>query len=374
MEYSENNEFIDFVHNMKNTCVNAFENSEVPFEKVVEKLNVSRQSSYSPVFQVLYVQMETSQLGKQAKYSGLEVSTIPISIGSSQFDLSMYVTIDNDNANLSLEYNTDLFCEETAKQVMSDFQKLLNYILTEPDKKIDYYLDRIDQKRCCMAVCSTFVDETLNESMSLLIKKLVLPCDLIFAPYSQVFQQLMFEDSIMRKNTEGFNIILLRLEDWVQGVSDDFEEIKSLLYKNTEEFIQAVTDGEFCDLSIYLCPHSAKVADNGELALLINTLERRIIKECAGASVYSAAKIANAYCLSDYHDEVGDNEWHIPYSREFFATLGTEIISNVFRKSIYDERSIYLIDVVSMLNSDQNNKGCLNSDIWGKFENEGNIV
>lgn len=366
--------FMEFVQSIRNISVNAFENAEVPFEKVVENLNVSRQNSFSPVFQVLYVQMETSNIAKQAKMSGLEVSSIPVSTGSSQFDLSMYVTVDNENIRISMEYNTDLLLKETVLQMMSDFQDLLHCILKESEKEISYYLNMISSKRFSMAVSSTFESEHLNESVNLWIKKLAMPCDLVFTPYSQVFQQLMFEDSIIRKNQEGINIILLRLEDWIQGVHEDFESIKRMLIQNTDEFIQAVNEAKLSDLSVYLCPYSPKAAGQGKLALLITSLENRIKKECTGASVYFAAKAASEYRLWNYKDEMGDKEWHIPYSREFFAALGTQIMSNVFRKSVHSSETIYLVDAASMQNDVINQKEYFKAEFWQKIENHRNIV
>lgn len=370
----ENKKFMEFVQSIRNTSVNAFENAEVPFEKVVENLNVSRQNSFSPVFQVLYVQMETSNITKQAKMSGLEVSSIAVSTGTSQFDLSMYVTVDNENIRVSIEYNTDLLLKETVKQMMSDFQDLLHCIIKEPEREISYYLNMISSKRFSMAVSSTFESEHLNESVNLWIKKFAMPCDLVFTPYSQVFQQIMFEDSIIRKNQEGINIILLRLEDWIQGIHEDFESIKQMLIQNTDEFIRAVNEAKLSDLSVYLCPYSPKVAGQGKLALLITSLENRIKKECTGASVYSAAKAASKYRLWNYQDEMGDKEWHIPYSREFFAALGTQIMSNVFRKSAHNAETIYLVDAASIQNDVINQKEYFKTEFWEKIENHRNIV
>jgi hypothetical protein len=373
-QIEENKKFMEFVQNIKNTSISAFENGEVPFEKVVENLNISRNTSFSPVFQVLYVQMETSQIAKQVKLSGLEISSIPVSTGSAQFDLSMYVTVDNENINVSMEYNTDLFLKETVLQMMGDFEALLHLILKEPDKEISSYLNTISSKRFTMAVSSTFESEPVSEAMNLWTKKLAMPCDLVFTPYSQVFQQIMFEDSIIRKNQEGINIILLRLEDWIQGIHEDFDKIKGKLIQNTEEFIQAVNEAKLPDLSVYLCPYSSRVAAQGKLVLLIIGLEHRIKEECTGASVYFAAKAASRYSLWNYQDESGDREWHIPYSREFFAALGTFILSNVFRKSVHSAETVYLLDAVSMQKDAAGWQEYFKTEFWDKIENHRNIV
>src|SRR5437016_12874459 len=50
-----------------------------------------------------------------------------------------------------------------------------------------------------------------------------------FAPYNQVFQQLLDPNSIVSRNRYGFNVVLLRLTDWVRredGLTDALKREK----------------------------------------------------------------------------------------------------------------------------------------------------
>ena len=38
-----------------------------------------------------------------------------------------------------------------------------------------------------------------------------------FAPYDQVFQQLLDPDSQLSRNQDGINVVLVRLEGWVRS-------------------------------------------------------------------------------------------------------------------------------------------------------------
>ncbi len=84
------------------------------------------------------------------------------------------------------------------------------------------YLDRIEAKaedeasRTNISIASTFTAEPLEDSFKFWSDYTGISTNIQFAPYNQVFQQLLDPDSIFRKSNEGLNIILLGLEDWVE--------------------------------------------------------------------------------------------------------------------------------------------------------------
>ncbi|WP_346836055.1 condensation domain-containing protein [Paenibacillus polymyxa] len=366
--------FTDFLQNMKELCVQATSHADISFDKVVENLNIPRNSGFSPVFQVLYVQIEVPVLGRETKLKDMEVTSIPVSLGSAQFDISLYLTLDHREIHATLEYNTDLFSKETAQQMVADFDQLLNIALTDPDRSISQIIAEIQRKRLCLTVSSTFTIGTLEESLNFWTKKLALPCDIRFAPYSQVFQQLLLDDSLLKRNAGGFNVLLIRLEDWIQGVKEDIEQIKQLLCRNTDEFIEGIKTSGIQNLLIYICPTSPAVQENGELALLIHTLEHQIRKNCKAFNILSAAKVAESYQLSDYFDKDGDREWHIPYTRDFFAVLGTDMIARIFRESVHRPGNIYLLDFDSQTIEEWEASGGLSDSLLKRIKGDGDII
>jgi FkbH-like protein/FkbM family methyltransferase len=65
-----------------------------------------------------------------------------------------------------------------------------------------------------MVVAATFTAEPIADVLRFWSDTLGLPIRLSFAPYGQVFQQLLAPDSEFRRNREGCNVILLNLADW----------------------------------------------------------------------------------------------------------------------------------------------------------------
>lgn len=81
------------------------------------------------------------------------------------------------------------------------------------------FLDRVgvaDEKRqVSLQIAANFTAEPLEDALKFWGDHFGVPIHLEFAPYNQIYQQLLDTDSAFRKNRDGVNIILLRLEEWI---------------------------------------------------------------------------------------------------------------------------------------------------------------
>ncbi|MBE9040263.1 FkbM family methyltransferase, partial [Oscillatoriales cyanobacterium LEGE 11467] len=65
-----------------------------------------------------------------------------------------------------------------------------------------------------IAVTATFTAEPVEKPLVFWSNELDRPAEIQFAPYNQVFQALLDPGSVLNQNTDGTNLVLLRLEDW----------------------------------------------------------------------------------------------------------------------------------------------------------------
>ena len=70
------------------------------------------------------------------------------------------------------------------------------------------------QSACSIAIVSTFTAEPVEGSLALLLEELGQSALIEFAPYSQVFQQLLDPASLLSANRYGVNVVLVRVLDW----------------------------------------------------------------------------------------------------------------------------------------------------------------
>ena len=65
-----------------------------------------------------------------------------------------------------------------------------------------------------MCIAANFTAEPVEDTLRFWGDYFGLPIRLSFAPYNQIFQQLLDTESLLARNRSGANVILLRLEEW----------------------------------------------------------------------------------------------------------------------------------------------------------------
>ncbi|MHA4842637.1 amino acid adenylation domain-containing protein [Flavitalea antarctica] len=127
--------FIEFLQQVKNTMMEAYENQEVPFEQVVHTVVKERDASRSPLFQVMLVLINTPK-NQQLKLGELEISLEEIESKLSKFDITVFISESEDGLKGLVRYASDLYTEPTIRRMMAHFQNLLATIIQEPTERI----------------------------------------------------------------------------------------------------------------------------------------------------------------------------------------------------------------------------------------------
>ncbi|MFN8578575.1 MAG: amino acid adenylation domain-containing protein [Candidatus Sericytochromatia bacterium] len=124
--------FSDLLKQINQTTIDALSNQDIPFEKIVESLNVDRNTAYTPLFQFMFV-MQNIEF-KAPEFKDLEFKLIDNDNKTSKFDLTL--SIKDNNSTLSIEYRTDLFEKETIERFLNHYENLLESIVKNPNEKI----------------------------------------------------------------------------------------------------------------------------------------------------------------------------------------------------------------------------------------------
>ncbi|MBV1880989.1 MAG: amino acid adenylation domain-containing protein [Pseudomonadales bacterium] len=135
LDMSDDPSFETLLQQVKNTTLQAYSHQELPFERLVDELNVSRVMSHSPLFQTLF-SLTNTHPGQSLELPGITIETLPAETASSKFDLSLNLKEDQGQLKGEWEYNTDLFSEATIARIANHFRSLLKAILQNPAEKI----------------------------------------------------------------------------------------------------------------------------------------------------------------------------------------------------------------------------------------------
>ena len=126
--------YAEFLSEMKEKCLNAYDNQEYPFEELVEAVNVRRDMARNPLFDVMLVLQNNEQL--EFKLNGTESEFVKQESTISKFDLNFDIVETDTGYSIQLEYCTDLFKEESIKAMLAHFICVLEQITTHTDRKI----------------------------------------------------------------------------------------------------------------------------------------------------------------------------------------------------------------------------------------------
>ncbi|MFF2149141.1 amino acid adenylation domain-containing protein [Kitasatospora sp. NPDC058190] len=123
--------FTDFLGEVRRTVLDAFAHQDVPFERVVDELQPVRDTSRSPLFQVLVVLQNTPSV--DLDLPGLAVTDVESESTQAAFDLVLeFAETDSGALHGLLTYNTDLFDPTTAERMADQLGTLLTALAQDP--------------------------------------------------------------------------------------------------------------------------------------------------------------------------------------------------------------------------------------------------
>ena len=188
-----------------------------------------------------------------------------------------------------------------------------------------------------IAVAATFTAEPVEDSLRFWGQELRLPFKIEFAPYNQVFQQLLDPSSGISKNRRGLNVILLRFEDWLRNRNDSDSGCEQHIEKNTRDLVSALksaSERSSTPCLVCICPESPAAAGDANQTRIFRQMEALLLSELGQMSnmhMLQSSAIADTYPVSTYYDPHSDELGHVPYTAEFFTGLGTIIVRKLYR-------------------------------------------
>jgi len=128
--------FIDFLKEVKKRTLDAFENQDYPFEKLVERAAVKRNPGRNPLFDVEFVmQVEHKALAgiPETVIPGLKLKPYELDKKMSNFDLFLFVVELEEGIVLNLQYWTKLFKEESVARFLDHYARITQQVINDPE-------------------------------------------------------------------------------------------------------------------------------------------------------------------------------------------------------------------------------------------------
>lgn len=126
--------FTDYLAEVRQAALEAYEHQDYPFEELVERLGVQRDTSRNPLFDAMLVvqNMEHEEL----LLDGLHIQNADVSRPVSKFDVTLQASEGGGQIHFLFEYAASLFRKETMQRWASHFMTMLEHIVREPETSI----------------------------------------------------------------------------------------------------------------------------------------------------------------------------------------------------------------------------------------------
>lgn len=202
-----------------------------------------------------------------------------------------------------------------------------------------------------LAISATFTAEPIEPMLAFWMHELGLHGMIQFAPYNQVFQQLLEPTSLLTRNKSSqnesaINILLIRLEDWI-GADQTYAQLE----KSVNELlsaIEAASNDDTTPLIICIAPASPARICDPNFASVHHRLESRLREEVPARSTaylipstdflrtdFLCTELDDAdheeanHLNVDYYDAKTDKTGHVPYTDVGFARIASEIVRKI---------------------------------------------
>ncbi len=339
-----NPELRELVARTRETTLAAWAHSDVSLDRLIEELRPERAVGRPPLVQVFFI-LETVP-APAGRGGDLRMAPIEVERPAGPFDLIFYLTESPEGIHGNLVFNAELFERETARRLTESFGAILRQQVESPSVRLSELrltagleaasrAARQRDRRQTIAVAATFTAEPVEEALSFWMEELEIPSTVAFAPYNQVFQQLLDPAGLFAQNDFGVNVVLLRFADWqrYRGGQEIPESAGDRLRRDLHDLILALQSAAARSAVPFLVavgpsPEPAEPV----AAALYDGLATALAEALAGtAGIYFVplGEIQRLYPVDEVFDATADELGHVPYTPGFFAALATLLARKV---------------------------------------------
>ena len=314
---------------------------QAPFLKIHSV--ASARDVSSPVYNVALLLQNFPEM----KFEGDDFSAqfLEQEVETALLDLRLIAQEVSGELRIGCDFKTELFEPQTIVQLLQGYAATLTSLTQEPSRLVSQFeipaklaeqseAARRRERKLPVVIASTFTAEPIEAGLAFWMKQLGLRSEFHFAPYNQVFQQLLDPGSSLAQNREGFNILLVRPTDWqrFEKNADDTtkrERIQVSL-KSLADTLKSKTWS--APVLLCFCPCETRYSEDPTWGEFLERAEFEIASEMSsvtGVHVLSSRDILARYPVEIYEDEYADRIGHIPFTQEFFNAAATMLARRI---------------------------------------------
>ncbi|USB33503.1 non-ribosomal peptide synthetase [Paenibacillus sp. YPG26] len=341
--------FAELLEEVGRRTTEAYTHGGFPYDEMAAALNAVANRSRNPLYDTMLVYHNHAAGSERFEAGGLTFAEYPLERDSSALDVKMDLFPGADGTLRGvIEYDSALFQEATIARMAEHYCRLAALADSGTGTAVDHFelfepeeADELERRRrlndgaasapkrhLAVRVASTFTAEPVAKPLRDWLASFGFAPDVSFAPYNQVFQQLMTDADPEQWPAGGASVVLVRPEDWLAAgieaeaglvrLEDDFERLFTLLGSRSGQGPQLVAVMPF-DRNGPLRGISPEAAEAWHSRL------RTLAAAAPTVHLLDVEDTAVRYRVREIEDPVAFEVGRIPYTEPYFAAVGTEI-------------------------------------------------
>ncbi len=140
--------FDEFLEDVKENALKAYENQDYQFEMLVDQLKLDRDLSRNPLFDVMFALQNANST--RFEMNGLKFMPYEIENKIAKFDLNLNAIETDEGIEFVLEYSTSLFKKVTIEKIARHFENIIREIVEKPTTQIAEIIIISNEERECI--------------------------------------------------------------------------------------------------------------------------------------------------------------------------------------------------------------------------------
>jgi non-ribosomal peptide synthase protein (TIGR01720 family) len=309
----------ELVARTHSTVRDAYAHQQAPFARVVEEVAPPRDPSINPLFQVMVTIAGDDEDDRAA--AGVRFTQVAADNGLTDFDVFITLTRRAGAIEGILDYNADLYLEESVDGSAGRLPEVLAEMVDQPDARLQSVCSL---RRGSVAVAATFTSDLVRAPLGHWLSVLGMPAAIASVPYGQMIPHLLAGDP------DVASICLLRWEDWLRHRDGgerpaEAERVLADAMSDLEAGVRAFRERTTAPLILVVCPPSPRFQEAPWARALARLDDRLALLRSRVAGVHAlwAADDDVRHHVADAYDARADELGHVPYSTEYSAALAT---------------------------------------------------